>query len=84
MALASPHCSLKLNFPNMGKTVAIKNYCDIVFSEHEFPQITAFHERIDRHMTKEQYIQKILDLLQDRTENELIFVFEFLQRIFRL
>ena len=35
-------------------------------------------------MHKEQYIQKIRDLLQDRTENELIFVFEFLQRIFRL
>lgn len=34
-------------------------------------------------MSKEQYIQKIRDLLQDRTENELIFVFEFLQRIFR-
>ena len=35
-------------------------------------------------MSKEQYIQKIRDLLQDKTENELIFVFEFLQRIFRL
>lgn len=35
-------------------------------------------------MSKEQYIQKIIDLLQDKTENELIFVFEFLQRIFRL
>ena len=35
-------------------------------------------------MHKEQYIQKIRNLLQDRTENELIFVFEFLQRIFRL
>lgn len=35
-------------------------------------------------MSKEQYIQKIRDLLQDRTENELIFVLEFLQRIFRL
>lgn len=35
-------------------------------------------------LNKEQYIQKILELLYDRTENELIFVNEFLMKIFKV
>ncbi len=35
-------------------------------------------------LNKEQYIQKIVELLYDRTENELIFVNEFLMKIFKV
>ena len=51
--------------------------------EHRFLLNRSFHERKDR-MNKEDYIQKIIDLLKDgRTENELIFILEFLERIFK-
>jgi hypothetical protein len=33
-------------------------------------------------MTKEQYIEAIIETLNSLTENETIFVFEFLKRIF--